>query len=176
MAGGVVSCTVTLKVALPMLPGKSVAEQVPGWKTMSAKQRPVVILTSNRVRELSDEDLIAAFAVVEHDAEVVLVRAGPTGVTVRAVAEEGDRVWLVRGCPEHGRITTLYDERPDILHVHSIKTGVGLPEFREAHRLGRARAGRARAKHRCKPDAAETVNCMTARRDAVGSRVRRRNS
>src|SRR3954464_12624335 len=30
----------------------------------------------------------------------------------------------------------LARERPDILHVHSIKTGVGLPEFREAHRLG----------------------------------------
>jgi len=30
----------------------------------------------------------------------------------------------------------LAGERPDILHVHSIKTGVGLPEFREAHRLG----------------------------------------
>ncbi|HMB81487.1 MAG TPA: glycosyltransferase [Vicinamibacterales bacterium] len=30
----------------------------------------------------------------------------------------------------------LADQRPDILHVHSIKTGVGLPEFREAHRLG----------------------------------------
>jgi glycosyltransferase involved in cell wall biosynthesis len=30
----------------------------------------------------------------------------------------------------------LADERPDVLHVHSIKTGVGLPEFREAHRLG----------------------------------------
>lgn len=30
----------------------------------------------------------------------------------------------------------LAEERPDILHVHSIKTGVGLPEFREAHRLG----------------------------------------
>jgi len=30
----------------------------------------------------------------------------------------------------------LADERPDILHVHSIKTGVGLPEFREVHRLG----------------------------------------
>jgi glycosyltransferase involved in cell wall biosynthesis len=30
----------------------------------------------------------------------------------------------------------LADERPDILHVHSIKTGVGLPEFREARRLG----------------------------------------
>ena len=30
----------------------------------------------------------------------------------------------------------LSNERPDILHVHSIKTGVGLPEFREAHRQG----------------------------------------
>ena len=30
----------------------------------------------------------------------------------------------------------LAEVRPDILHVHSIKTGVGLPEFREAHRLG----------------------------------------
>ena len=30
----------------------------------------------------------------------------------------------------------LAAERPDILHVHSIKTGVGLPELREAHRLG----------------------------------------
>ena len=30
----------------------------------------------------------------------------------------------------------LADERPDVLHVHSIKTGVGLPEFREARRLG----------------------------------------
>lgn len=30
----------------------------------------------------------------------------------------------------------LSDERPDVLHVHSITTGVGLPEIREAHRLG----------------------------------------
>jgi glycosyltransferase involved in cell wall biosynthesis len=30
----------------------------------------------------------------------------------------------------------LAAERPDILHVHSIKTGTGLPEFREARRLG----------------------------------------
>jgi glycosyltransferase involved in cell wall biosynthesis len=30
----------------------------------------------------------------------------------------------------------LAEERPDILHVHSIKTGAGLPEFREARRLG----------------------------------------
>lgn len=25
------------------------------------------------------------------------------------------QVWLVRGCPEHGKVVTLYDERPDIL-------------------------------------------------------------
>lgn len=30
----------------------------------------------------------------------------------------------------------LAAERPDILHVHSFTTGVGLPEIREAHRLG----------------------------------------
>ena len=26
------------------------------------------------------------------------------------LAEEGGRVWLVRGCPSHGRVRTLYDE------------------------------------------------------------------
>jgi len=30
----------------------------------------------------------------------------------------------------------LADERPEIVHAHSIKTGVGLPEFREVRRLG----------------------------------------
>jgi glycosyltransferase involved in cell wall biosynthesis len=30
----------------------------------------------------------------------------------------------------------LADERPDVLHVHSFTTGVGLPEIREARRLG----------------------------------------
>jgi glycosyltransferase involved in cell wall biosynthesis len=30
----------------------------------------------------------------------------------------------------------LAEEQPDVLHVHSITTGVGLPEIREAHRLG----------------------------------------
>ncbi|MFI5179129.1 MAG: glycosyltransferase [Vicinamibacterales bacterium] len=30
----------------------------------------------------------------------------------------------------------LDDERPDVLHVHSFTTGVGLPEIRAAHRLG----------------------------------------
>lgn len=31
------------------------------------------------------------------------------------LAEAEGRVWLVRGCPVHGRITTLYDEEPEIL-------------------------------------------------------------
>ncbi len=31
------------------------------------------------------------------------------------LAESEDRVWLVRGCSRHGRVVTLYDERPDIL-------------------------------------------------------------
>ncbi|WP_327088350.1 radical SAM protein [Nonomuraea sp. NBC_01738] len=29
--------------------------------------------------------------------------------------DRDDRVWLERGCPDHGRITTLYDEDPEIL-------------------------------------------------------------
>ncbi len=31
------------------------------------------------------------------------------------LAEEDGRVWLVRGCPVHGKIRTLYDEVPEIL-------------------------------------------------------------
>lgn len=31
------------------------------------------------------------------------------------LTESEGRVWLVRGCPEHGKITTLYDESPEIL-------------------------------------------------------------
>lgn len=31
------------------------------------------------------------------------------------LAEQDGRVWLVRGCPRHGRIVTLYDEFPEIL-------------------------------------------------------------
>ena len=40
----------------------------------------------------------------------------------------------VRGAERFAR--WLGDERPDILHVHSFTTGVGLPEIRAAHRLG----------------------------------------
>jgi 7,8-dihydro-6-hydroxymethylpterin dimethyltransferase len=31
------------------------------------------------------------------------------------LAEDDGRVWLVRGCPRHGRIVTMYDESPEIL-------------------------------------------------------------
>jgi len=31
------------------------------------------------------------------------------------LSEEGGRVWLIRGCPTHGRIRTLYDEDAEIL-------------------------------------------------------------
>ncbi|WP_420810901.1 radical SAM protein [Euzebya rosea] len=31
------------------------------------------------------------------------------------LSEADGRVWLVRGCPDHGRIVTLYDEDPEIL-------------------------------------------------------------
>lgn len=31
------------------------------------------------------------------------------------LAEVDGRVWLVRGCPTHGKVTTLYDESPEIL-------------------------------------------------------------
>ncbi|MGH8927352.1 MAG: radical SAM protein [Acidimicrobiia bacterium] len=31
------------------------------------------------------------------------------------LAETDGRIWLVRGCPRHGQIVTLYDEQPEIL-------------------------------------------------------------
>ncbi|MBC8078076.1 MAG: radical SAM protein [Chloroflexales bacterium] len=31
------------------------------------------------------------------------------------LSEEDGRVWLVRGCPDHGMVKTLYDESPEIL-------------------------------------------------------------
>ena len=31
------------------------------------------------------------------------------------LAEAEGRVWLVRGCPVHGRIVTMYDENSEIL-------------------------------------------------------------
>jgi uncharacterized radical SAM superfamily Fe-S cluster-containing enzyme len=32
------------------------------------------------------------------------------------LAERDGRIWLERGCPEHGLVRTLYDESPEILH------------------------------------------------------------
>lgn len=32
------------------------------------------------------------------------------------LAEVDGQIWLVRGCPQHGKITTLYDESSEILH------------------------------------------------------------
>ena len=31
------------------------------------------------------------------------------------LVEEEGRIWLVRACPKHGRVVTLYDESPEIL-------------------------------------------------------------
>lgn len=48
--------------------------------------------------------------------------------------DEANHRTAVRGAERLSR--WLAAERPDILHVHSFTTGVGLPEIREAHRLG----------------------------------------
>jgi glycosyltransferase involved in cell wall biosynthesis len=48
--------------------------------------------------------------------------------------DEANQRVPVRGAERLHRF--LADERPDILHVHSFTTGVGLPEIREARRLG----------------------------------------
>ncbi|MEX2552281.1 MAG: radical SAM protein, partial [Actinomycetota bacterium] len=31
------------------------------------------------------------------------------------LAESDGKVWLVRGCPVHGKVVTMYDESPEIL-------------------------------------------------------------
>lgn len=46
----------------------------------------------------------------DDDPELAAVRRLPG-----YLAEDDGRVWLVRGCPDHGRITTLYDEDAEIL-------------------------------------------------------------
>jgi len=48
--------------------------------------------------------------------------------------DEAQHRVAVRGAERLYRF--LAEERPDILHVHSFTTGVGLPEIREARRLG----------------------------------------
>src|SRR3989449_83143 len=42
----------------------------------------------------------------------------PLGLVPRLsgyLAEQDGKVWLVRGCPRHGKVVTLYDEVPEIL-------------------------------------------------------------
>jgi glycosyltransferase involved in cell wall biosynthesis len=51
-----------------------------------------------------------------------------------ATRDEANHRVPVRGAERFYR--WLADERPDILHLHSFTTGVGLPEMREARRLG----------------------------------------
>lgn len=66
----------------------------------------------------------------EHDQVPVFRYAIPE----RPSRDETNHRVAVRGA---GRLYRwLAAERPDILHVHSFTTGVGLPEIREAHRLG----------------------------------------
>lgn len=57
--------------------------------------------------------------------------AGDLGAVRRLsgfLAEADGHVWLVRGCPDHGRIVTLYDEDPRILdHLESWTARTRLP-------------------------------------------------
>ena len=55
-------------------------------------------------------------------------------IAEHATRDEANHRVPVRGAERLYR--WLADERPDILHVHSFTTGVGLPEIREAHRQG----------------------------------------
>lgn len=66
----------------------------------------------------------------EHDQVPVFRYAIPA----QANRDETSHQVAVRGSERLYR--WLAAERPDILHVHSFTTGVGLPEIREAHRLG----------------------------------------
>jgi glycosyltransferase involved in cell wall biosynthesis len=66
----------------------------------------------------------------EHDGVPVFRYAIPAVPT----RDEANHRLPVRGADALYR--WLATERPDILHVHSFTTGVGLPEMREAHRLG----------------------------------------
>ena len=90
-----------------------------------------------RLRAAGHEVLVAApdahHAVPEryvHDQVPVFRFAIPAAPT----RDEAHHRVPVRGSERFSR--WLADERPDILHVHSVTTGVGLPEIREAHRLG----------------------------------------
>jgi glycosyltransferase involved in cell wall biosynthesis len=87
-----------------------------------------------RLREAGHDVRVAApdshHAAAEHDGVPVFRYTIPDTPTRdeayhRVVVRGGERLhhWLA-------------GERPDVLHVHSFTTGVGLPEIREAHRLG----------------------------------------
>jgi glycosyltransferase involved in cell wall biosynthesis len=72
----------------------------------------------------------AAPETYEHDGVPVLRYA----ISEQPTRAEAYHQVVVRGGERLHR--WLADERPDILHVHSFTTGVGLPEIRAAHRLG----------------------------------------
>lgn len=86
-----------------------------------------------------------------HDVTVAAPVSGDAGRNPRRYVHNGVRVFRY---PIEGRVTrdealhrvpvrgaaALYEwlqvERPDVLHIHSFATGAGLPEVREARRLG----------------------------------------
>lgn len=90
-----------------------------------------------RLREAGHDVLIAAPDShnaaperYEHDGVPVFRYAIPDTPT----RDEAYHRVVVRGGERLHR--WLAEERPEVLHVHSFTTGVGLPEIREAHRLG----------------------------------------
>jgi 7,8-dihydro-6-hydroxymethylpterin dimethyltransferase len=101
-------------------------------------------------------------------------RGGDGGQDLTAVrrlsgylAEADGRVWLVRGCPDHGRIVTLYDEHPRILdHLESWTARTRLPtpdspaDFRPVPASYLGGLGGAQTQHTCTlvEDITETCN------------------
>jgi 7,8-dihydro-6-hydroxymethylpterin dimethyltransferase len=93
------------------------------------------------------------------------------------LAEADGQVWLVRGCPDHGRIVTLYDEDPRILdHLESwtARTKAPTPDTPNNHdpvpQTYLAGLGGAQTQHTCTLvlDVTETCNlrCPTCYADA----------
>jgi glycosyltransferase involved in cell wall biosynthesis len=90
-----------------------------------------------RLRDAGHEVLVAAPDAhhtaperYEHD-HVPVFRYAIAGTPTR---DEAQHRVAVRGAERLHQF--LADERPDILHVHSFTTGIGLPEIRAARRLG----------------------------------------
>jgi glycosyltransferase involved in cell wall biosynthesis len=90
-----------------------------------------------RLRRAGHDVLIAAPDVhrsrperYEHDGVAVFRYPIPSAPT----RDEALHRTAVRGAERLHRF--LADERPDVLHLHSVTTGAGLPEIREAARLG----------------------------------------